>query len=295
MNRGFQAYHPIINFGYFCLVIGIGVFLMHPIFLVVGIAGSFIYGLILNGRGTLRFSAIFLLPMTVVFGVVNALVNPRGSTVLIYTSNSQITLEALLYGLSAGLLLSTIMLWFSCYNKVMTRDKFIYIFGRITPSLSLIFSMVMGFIPRFKHQIKVIYNGQRCMDQDAPDVKLLDRIKQGGRLLSTMMTWELENSIDTSDSMQARGYGVRNRSNFTNYRFTSRDAGAAVIMAVAAGLVIVGGLLGRCSISFYPEVILPVMDVVGALALAGYTALALLPTAVELREVISWKYSRQKI
>ncbi len=49
--------------------------------------------------------------------------------------------------------------WFSCYNKVMTSDKFIYLFGRLIPALSLILSMALRFVPGLTGQLKVIRNG----------------------------------------------------------------------------------------------------------------------------------------
>ncbi len=30
-------------------------------------------------------------------------------------------------------MLAAVVLWFGCYNEVMTSDKFIYLFGRVIP------------------------------------------------------------------------------------------------------------------------------------------------------------------
>ena len=53
----------------------------------------------------------------------------------------------MLYGLASAALLSATLLWFTCYNTVMTSDKFIYLFGRVIPALSLVLSMTMRFVP----------------------------------------------------------------------------------------------------------------------------------------------------
>ncbi len=45
MERGgvFSTYHPLINAGFFCAVIGIGMFAIHPVFLGIGVtAGLFV-------------------------------------------------------------------------------------------------------------------------------------------------------------------------------------------------------------------------------------------------------------
>jgi energy-coupling factor transport system permease protein len=44
-----------------------------------------------------------------------------------------LTLESIFYGLAAAVMLAAVVLWFGCYNEVMTSDKFIYLFGRVIP------------------------------------------------------------------------------------------------------------------------------------------------------------------
>lgn len=57
----------------------------------------------------------------------------------------------------------TVITWFSCCNVVMTSDKFVYLFGKLIPALSLILSMTLRFVPRFTAQIKVVTQAQRCV------------------------------------------------------------------------------------------------------------------------------------
>lgn len=68
---------------------------------------------------------------------------------LFYLKTGPVTLEAIVYGLVLASMLFISILWFSCYNKVMTTDKFVYLFGRVIPALSLVLSMVFRFVPRF--------------------------------------------------------------------------------------------------------------------------------------------------
>lgn len=42
-----------------------------------------------------------------------------------------LTLESIAYGCAAAVMLVAVLFWFSCYNEVMTSDKFMYLFGRI--------------------------------------------------------------------------------------------------------------------------------------------------------------------
>lgn len=295
MKSVFSTCHPAVNFGWFCAVIGIGIFLIHPVFLVIAVLASMCYALILGGKGTLKFIVCFLLPMVLLVTVVNALVNPRGNTVLLYTEYSQITMEAGIYGLTTGLMLATILLWFSCYNRVMTSDKFVYLFGRVIPAISLIFSMVMRFVPNFKMQIKKISEAQRCIGRDISNGRIRDKIHHGILIVSIMFTWSLENAIDSADSMRSRGYGLKNRTHFSIYRFDSRDVSAAIFLAIITGIVLAGMAMGKCSIEFYPQIIMAGFDWASGIIYGAYVILCFFPVLLELKEVIMWKRLQSKI
>ena len=183
MKSVFSTYHPAINFGFFCAVIGIGIFMHHPVFLSVALAASLVYAIMTGGKGTIKYILCFILPMILVFAIVNPLVNSRGETVLFYTKYSQITMEAAIYGLMSGFMLAVVLLWFSCYNKIMTSDKFVYLFGRIMPAISLIFSMVMRFVPNFKMQIQKISNAQKCIGRDISDGTKKEKARHGKHIL----------------------------------------------------------------------------------------------------------------
>lgn len=295
MRSVFSTYHPIINFGFFCAVIGTGIFLQHPVFLTVAVTASLAYAVMLGGKGTLKFACFFILPMIVAFTVINPLINARGNTVLFYTQHSQVTAEAVIYGITAGFMLGAVLLWFSCYNKIMTSDKFVYLFGKIMPAISLIFSMVMRFVPNFKMQIQKISTAQKCIGRDVTNGTAKEKAKHGIKILSIMFTWALENAIDSADSMRSRGYGLKDRSTFSIYRFDARDTLAAIFLAVMTGIVIVGAAMGKCAIEFYPEIVMAEFDISMILVCIAYVCLCFFPVAVELKEVAAWKLSQSKI
>ena len=295
MRSVFSTYHPIINFGFFCAVIGTGIFLHHPVFVSVGILAALIYAIMLGGKGTIKFAALFALPMVLIFTIVNPLINPRGSTVLFYTQYSQVTLEAVIYGLISGLMLASVLLWFSCYNKVMTSDKFVYLFGRIMPAISLIFSMVMRFVPNFKMQIQKISNAQKCIGRDVSNGTKKEKIRHGMKILNIMFTWALENAIDSADSMRSRGYGLKDRSAFSIYRFDRRDTTALIFLLIVTGIVIAGAAAGICSIEFYPEIVMAELSLRTIIVYIAYILLCFFPIAVEAKEVAVWKLSQSRI
>lgn len=76
-------------------------------------------------------------------------------------NDNPVTLEAILYGAGVSVMLIGIMFWCKCYNQVMTSDKFVYLFGKAIPKLSLVLSMALRFIPVFKSQMKKISQVQK--------------------------------------------------------------------------------------------------------------------------------------
>ena len=102
----------------------------------ISFRASVMYSIILNGIETLKFIAM-LLPLMLISALINPAFNHEGVTVIAYLpSGNPLTLESVLYGIVAASMVATVICWFSCFNKIMTSDKFIYLFGRIIPSLS---------------------------------------------------------------------------------------------------------------------------------------------------------------
>lgn len=127
----FSGYHPIINFVYYVLVLLFSMCLMHPVYLIISLTGALTYDIYLKGRKAVRFAVMGLLPMAVIAALVNPAFNHEGQTMLTYLpSGNPLTLESILYGVAAAVMLASVVLWFSSYNDVMTSDKFVYLFGR---------------------------------------------------------------------------------------------------------------------------------------------------------------------
>jgi len=225
MHRdSFSGYHPILNFIFFALVLVVSMFVMHPVYLGVSFAGALLYALKLQGKKALGFSLKFMLPMMLIAALVNAAFNHQGATILLYLpSGNPLTLESILHGLNMALMLGAVMLWFVCFSAVITSDKFVYLFGRIIPALSLILSMILRFVPAFMAQFRSVSEAQRCVGRDISTGKLTTRIRNAITVFSIMVTWCLENAIETADSMKSRGYGLPGRTAYSIYRFDKRD------------------------------------------------------------------------
>lgn len=292
----FASYHPAVSFLYFLLVIGCSMFVMHPVFLILSCIGGFSYYLYLKGRKAVKTAILMMLPVFLLSAIVNPLFTHEGVTLLGYFGNGNpLTLESILYGLGAGIMLVSVLNWFACYQVVMTSDKFIYLFGKAIPAMSLILSMVFRFIPKFQSQIQKISESQKCIGRDISNGSPVSRARHGMKILSIMTTWSLENSVETADSMKSRGYGLRGRNNFSIYRFDNRDRLITTAMALMGILVLIGILTKNVHFLYYPMLRMNKTTPFSILCYLSYGILCFLPLAINKIEDIKWHYLKLKI
>ena len=295
MKDTFGTYHPIINFSYFCAVIVFGMFFLHPVLLLISLSGAFAYSVYLSGKRALIFNLGFLLPLMLLVAAINPLFNHRGVTILGYLRDNPITLESIFYGLASGLMFASIILWFSCYNAVMTSDKFVYLFGRLIPAMSLILSMGLRFVPKFKAQARVIADGQKCVGRDLAAGSAVQRAGHGLKILSILTTWALENAVDTADSMRSRGYGLPGRTAFSIFRFDGRDRAGLWILLLLAAVVLAGAALSQNTMQYFPMIRLPAFSPLTVLIWTAYLLLCYLPMIINVREDMKWRRLQLKI
>ena len=119
----FSTYHPVINFIYFVIVIGLSMFFMHPVFLVISLICSMAYGIYLKGKKAMKVFFFAMLPSCLLMAIINPLFSHAGATMLFYMKDGNpVTLESILYGIGAGVMLAGVVSWFSVFNVVMTSD-----------------------------------------------------------------------------------------------------------------------------------------------------------------------------
>lgn len=299
MKDTFSTYHPLLNMLYFVGTIGITVFVTHPVLLAISFVTAVLYSGVLKGFAkTLKYNLVFALPTMVIVALINPMFNHYGVTVIGYLHNGNpFTLESCVYGLVMAMMLAATLVWFSCYTEVMTSDKFIYLFGRIIPSLSLILSMCLRFVPMFVRQMGVISDGQKCVGRSASNGSLIKRVKHGITIFSILITWALENAIETADSMKCRGYGEKGRTAFSLYRFDRRDMACLIFMVVTYGMTIWGSMQGFAYASFNPKIVVEGIPFTPGsfLVFASYTVFCLMPTVMELYDRQMWKLRRRNI
>ncbi len=294
--REFKTYHPLVNMTYFLMVIGFTVFYMHPVFLLISFAGGFLYSVLLKGKQAVKTNLFYMLPMILLMALMNPLFNHRGVSVLLYLpSGNPLTLESIIYGGVAALMIVAVICHFTCYNEIMTSDKFTYLFGKMIPSLSLVFSMTLRFAPRFIEQFKTVHQMQKLLKGQGKQESFFHRFQAGLSTLSAMLTWSLENAVDTADSMKARGYGLPGRTAFSLYQMDNRDIRALLLMLTFGFYVLYAGLSGKISFQFFPTILWPELNFYSLTVYVAFAVLCTLPILIEFWEVRRWQSMKSKI
>lgn len=289
MERVLAGYHPIVSFSYFIVVIGTSMLYMNPVFQVISLIGALSYLIILDRYKTLKLIK-FIFVMVLVIAIINMIFVNRGSTVLFYLRNNPVTLESLFYGFVSGLMLGSVMVWFSCYNEIMTSDKFLYIFGKITPTIALIVSMTLRLIPKLIEQTKIIANSQKTLGLDYNEGNISLKIKSCMRILSILVTWALEDAVQTADSMKARGYGIKKRTSFQIFEFINRDMVMLVYILISGMFLLAGYINGYGQLIFYPTIQKIDTDILSNMLYITFFIISILPSIQELRERYKWRY-----
>ena len=289
----FAGYHPAVNLTFFTAAIGLTMFLMHPVFLTISLVSSCAYLCYLRGaRGFVR-QVGYLMPVLLFTALLNPLFNDRGDTILFVMQNGHaVTWESICFGLASAVLMGASILWFNCCNAVFTTDKIIFLFGRAIPSLSLLISMTLRFVPRFKDFLLTTWQAQKAME---PPKGKLDTLKRAMTAFSATVSWAMEQSLITADSMKSRGYGSAGRTTYAVYRFETRDGIAlGMLLALCAGTVL-PWVLGAVRWSFFPAMTGELLAAGPIISYLSFLGLCLMPLTIDLTEDCKWNSLRSKI
>ena len=293
MSDFFKDYNPWGLCVFFIGIISLTMFTRHPVVQILSVLGALTYSWIQVGmKGSLK-----TISMALGAGIFITILNPilvhQGATILGYFPNGNpLTLESIVFGVSAGCMFTTTILWFSCHNRVMTSDRILYLSGRILPSLSLIFSMVLRFVPLYKNRIQTIYACRLGIGEDFKKGNIIKRFKNALKIFSIFVTWSLEASIETADSMKARGHGLKGRTHFALFWVEKRDI--VLLLSLFTFLIVctLASYFRKFKIVIYPMVKIAKVTPFSILAFICFFVLAFTPALICLMEECHWKYSK---
>lgn len=294
MRDAFSDCHPVVNFTFYVGALVMGMCVVHPVYLCCSSFLSMAYFVTVK-----RACKGYLMGMTGLFvclSVINPLFNALGETVLYTYFERPYTLEALFYGMAVGAMFVTILTWFATYNQVMTSDKFLYCFGRLAPSVSLILTMVLRLVPAFQKKAEAIGGARKCIGKSVENGSNKEKVEHGMTIVSSLTSWALEGGIVMADSMRSRGFGTGKRTSFSMYRFGKRDKVLLGLMFILLSVIIVCAFCGGMDVTYLPQIHISGIEnrwtMIGVMC---YFIFLSIPTAMHIWEDLTWRILRSKI
>jgi energy-coupling factor transport system permease protein len=152
--------------------------------------------------------------------------------------------------------------------------------------------MTLRFVPRFKNFLQSVLRTQKAMHQ--PEYTK-EKLQQAMVAFSATVSWAMEQSIVTADSMKSRGYGSAGRTAYALYRFERRDALALGAIAGLCTGTLIPWVTGDVAWIFYPAMTGELLG--GGPILSGlcFTGICLMPLIIDLTEERKWNLLRSKI
>lgn len=279
---GFEACHPAVNFIFFAAVLYGSASFRHPVFLTIAYLCAFAYSVKRRGKRAVIFD-LCLLPLILAFALYYSSYHHFGVTVLKKNFiGNNITLESFVYGLVIGLRFATLCMWLEAMFRVVSSDKVVYLFGKVSPLLSLFLTILLRLIPRIGQEARRINLAQKGIGRGSNQGNIFRRFVNCLRIFSMLITWMISALALESDSMRSRGSLLRGRTAFSIYRFDNRDRAFVIALFSCITLTAMGVILGASKMWYNPRIIWRPLNAIGVLTAIGYLTLCMMPMGLEL-------------
>ena len=291
---GFEACHPAVNLIYFAAVVFGMISFKHPIFLGISFFCAFAYSVKRNKWKAVIFNTI-LIPLAVLFALYYSSYHHFGMTELgINFVGNRLTLESMIYGLVLGFVIAGVMIWFSCVYSVFTTDKVVYLFGKVSPRLSLFLAILLRMVPRIKKEGQRINMAQKGIGRGTNQGNIFQRFVNCIRVFSMLISWTIGALRQSSDSMRSRGSVLRGRTAFSIYRFDNRDRAYVIGLFACLTVTYMGYLLRQTRMIYDPRLLWTPITVMSYVFYLGYAIFCLMPLGLELWTEWRFKKAREK-
>ena len=289
---GFEACHPAVNLLYFAAVIFGMISFKHPIFLGISFACAFAYSVKRNKWKAVIFNCL-LIPLAVGYAFYYSSYHHFGMTELgVNFVGNRLTLESMVYGLMLGFVIAGVMIWLSCVYSVFTTDKVVYLFGKVSPRLSLFLAILLRMVPRIKREGQRINMAQKGIGRGMNQGNIFQRMVNFLRIFSMLISWIIGALKLSSDSMRSRGSVLRGRTAFSIYRFDNRDRAYVIGLFACLTVTAVGYLLRQTRMIYDPRLLWTPITVMSYVFYLGYAVFCLMPLGLEL--YTEWRFERAR-
>lgn len=291
---GFESCHPAVNFLFFAAVIYGSAAFQHPVFLAASYLCAFAFSVKRNGKRAVAFN-LCLLPLVLAFALYYSSYHHFGVTVLgrNFVGND-LTAESFVYGTVIALRGAAVCMWISCLLRIVTADKVVYLFGRVSPRLSLFLTILLRLIPRVKQEARRLNLARKGIGRGSDQGNFFRRIGNCLQIFSMLITWMISALALESDSMRARGSLLRGRTAFSIYRFDNRDRAFVIALFSGITMTAMGVILGATRMFYNPRIVWKPLAGLDIATAAGYGALCLLPMGLEIWTEYRFRQARRR-
>jgi energy-coupling factor transport system permease protein len=288
----FERLHPFVTFLYYVSSIMVFMLCIHPIFLIGGIVLIVCLNWIQDQFRALKKWWFFIVSTGVIIFIMNPLFNERGLHVLFTIFDHRVTLEAVIYGAMNALSILGVTMIFVHYNEVMTPNKLLFLFSKTLPKFAVLLMLTLRFIPLMRRRLEEISSIQRSKGLSVGDGTWREKATNGLLYVQVLMTYSLEEAIQTADSMKARGYGKGPRSTYNHFTFKRMDFIAAVILVILLFTVGYGRYRGYGQLTIYPVMENLLISTEEVVLLVMYLMSLSFPILIKIGGFLWWRISK---
>jgi energy-coupling factor transport system permease protein len=275
----------------YCLALGIASLLLSAPIALGAVTLAVLVAAWQAGVGReVRRAARFAVPLGVMVAVINALVTRDGLTVIIRLGDlpilgqTDVTLEATVYGAILGLRSVALVLCGALYTAAIDPDEVLALFRRFSFHSALTATLATRMVPVLARDARRLADAQRCRPGPPPSRAQLMRAATAG---------VLDRALDVAAALEVRGYGATRRAPrgaggaggpggagrpHRNRPFSRHDLAFTASAVAVTALAVTARAAGLAPFQAYPSLHAPV-GIPGAAVAAALLACALLPFA----------------
>lgn len=217
----------------------------------------------------LRRAALFAIPLWLMVAVINALVTRDGLTVIMRLGDlpvlgqTDVTLEATVYGLVLGLRAVALVLCAALYTAAVDPDQVLALFRRHSFHSALTATLATRMVPVLARDARRLADAQRCRPGRPPSRAQLVRAATSGML---------DRALDVAAALEVRGYGAARRpprDPAAGKPYSRHDIAFATSALTLVALAVVARIADLLPFTAYPSLHAPI----GAAGLAVAVAI----------------------
>jgi energy-coupling factor transport system permease protein len=220
----------------------------HPPTLLAAGAGVMVAAALAGVSAQVRRAALIGLPIAIVIALVNPLVSENGNTVIarlgeLFGHRFDVTLEAVLFGLVAGLRVIVLIAAFGLFNAVVDPDELLRAVRRVSYRSALTASLATRLVPVLVRDATRMNDAARC------------RAKPASRnaVARAALASALDRAVDVAAALELRGYGSAKRPARARRPWSRHDVRVAVAAGAIVALVIAMRAAGVGEFEPYPS------------------------------------------